>query len=74
MLKNNKPFDPDVDRKNREKEKNRSQNEIKNKKRCYQDFDPHAPVSRRQNKKRKEQEMSQSSGAAKNGIVSPTLN
>ncbi len=72
MLKNNKAFDPDIDRKNREREKNRKKGEVKNKKRCHQDFDPHAPVSRRQNKKRKEWEMSQSSDAAISGIVSPT--
>ena len=72
MLKHNKPFDPDIDRKNREREKTRKKSAVKNKKRCHQDFDPHAPVSRRQNKKRKEWEMSQSSDDAECGIVSPT--
>ena len=73
MLKHKKPFDPDIDRKNREREKKRKQSIRKNSKRSYQEFDPHAPVSRRQNKKRKEQEMSQSDNIAECGIVSLAL-
>lgn len=73
MLKHNKAFDPDIDRKNREREKKRKQSIRKNSKRSNQKFDPHAPVSRRQNKKRKEQEMSQSDNIAESGIFSLAL-
>lgn len=71
MLKNNKPFDPEIDRKNREKS-NQIKKKIKpNKNRRYQKFDSMAPVSRRQNLSRKEQEQSQSDNIAENGIIAP---
>jgi transposase len=59
MLKNNKPFDPEIDRRNREKHPNAGYNLKVNFSRRYQAADIVAPVSRRQNKKRKEQEKSQ---------------
>lgn len=59
MLKNNRPFDPEVDRHNRERHpglRNKSKPDLK---RRYQPVDSKAPISSRQNKKRKEQEKSQ---------------
>ena len=69
MLKNNTAFDTEIDRKNREKalkvqqEKKEGEQKEKgsqNKTRRYQDFDPKAPISKRQTKKRREWEQSQS--------------
>jgi len=54
MLKNNTPFDPVIDQKNREKQPINNQKPKHNKKRRLQSFDKNAPVSRRQLKKRKE--------------------
>jgi transposase len=59
MLKNNKLFDPEIDRRNREKHLNTGCNFKVDFSRRYQAADNVAPVSRRQNKKRKEQEKSQ---------------
>lgn len=59
MLKNNTEFDPDIDRANREKHIRKTGNTKADKKRRYQPRDLAAPISRRQNKKRKEQEKSQ---------------
>ena len=59
MLKNNRPFDPEVDRLNRDRHpivKGKLKPDVS---RRYQPVDSKAPVSRRQNKKRKEQEKSQ---------------
>jgi hypothetical protein len=59
MLKNNKPFDPEIDRANRARH-NRVDNQNKpDYSRRYQPMDIKAPISRRQIKKRKEQEKSQ---------------
>jgi transposase len=59
MLKNNKPFDPEIDIANRTKH-NRVNNQNKpDYSRRYQPMDIKAPISRRQIKKRKEQEKSQ---------------
>ena len=59
MLKTNTPFNPEIDRKNREKQKKQTKSTGPNKIRRYQEQDDTAPISRRQNKKRKEQAMSQ---------------
>lgn len=59
MLKNNKPFDPEIDRRNRERIVTRKQSKKENISRRLQAMDLKAPVSRRQIKKRKEQEQSQ---------------
>jgi len=55
MLKNNKAFDPQIDRRNRNKLRTLSPDGKKqeNKKRRYQSVAEDAPVSRRQDKKRK---------------------
>ncbi len=74
MLKHGNPFDPEIDRKNREKEKNREKTKRRDKKRRHQDFDSRAPVSRRQTKKRKERELSQNDSVIEREIVlSPFL-
>ena len=54
MLKHNKKFDPEIDRKNRELKVKIKRGFVQDKKRRYQAFDPMAPISRRQNIKRKE--------------------
>jgi transposase len=71
MLKNNRPFDPEVDRKNREKSEPITEKTKPDKNRRYQEFDSMAPVSRRQNLNRKEREQSQSDNIAENGIIAP---
>ncbi len=56
MLKNKTKFNAEIDRQNREDNKSKQKNsEPKIKKRRYQKYDPKAPTSRRQHKKRKEQ-------------------
>lgn len=59
MLKNNKPFDPEVDKLNRDKHLGVKAKLRPDLSRRYQPVDSKAPISRRQNKKRKEQEKSQ---------------
>ncbi len=54
MLKNNRPFDPEIDRRNRQKpisHRKQKQNKI----RRYQDYHFKAPISRRQKAKKMEQ-------------------
>lgn len=58
MLKNNTPFNPETDRANREKHNSTEKPNRPNYTRRYQKLDLKAPVSRRQSKKRKEQEKS----------------
>lgn len=69
MLKHSKPFDPETDRKNRENSTGGKVRAGKDKNRRYQDFDPGAPVSGRQSKKRKEQSQSQSDNNTEDGIA-----
>lgn len=59
MLKNKKNYDPDVDKKNREKSVPKKTSIKISKTRRYQNYDTLAPVSRRQNNKRKEEKKSQ---------------
>lgn len=68
MLKHNKPFDPNIDRKNREKSLKGKTKTSRDKTRRYQSFDSKAPISARQNKKRKERKQSQSVNNAQRGI------
>jgi len=72
MLKNNTPFDPEIDRKNRETFKSKKNIELKDTKRRFQQLDDNAPISRRQDKKRKEREQSQSDNITKYEISVPT--
>ena len=59
MLKNNTPFDPGIDLKNREKSSGKPPKESKDRSRRFQDFDTNAPISSRQRKKRVERKLSQ---------------
>jgi transposase len=59
MLKNNKPFDPEIDRVNRARHNSVDNQNKPDYRRRYQPMDIKAPISRRQIKKRKEQEKSQ---------------
>jgi len=69
MLKHNQAFDPEIDRRNTQKSFSVEQKVTKDKDRRYQDYDPKAPISRRQNKRRKERrQQSQSDNIAKSGI------
>lgn len=73
MLKSHKPFNPEIDRNNRKKPASLKQKVKKDKSRRYQNFDPTAPISRRQQRKRKEREPSHSDNIAKCGINAPVL-
>lgn len=72
MLKNNQAYDPKVDQKNREKRTSRKgTHSVKNTNRRYETFDPKAPISRRQNNRRKEWEQSQGDNFTQCGIEIP---
>ena len=71
MLRHNRAFDPEIDRKNREKMAKGHKRVRQNKDRRYQDFDPKAPISRRQKIKRKEWVQSHSDNNTKSGIIAP---
>ena len=74
MLKTNTPFNPEIDRKNREKQKETTtQLNTTKRLRRYQAPDEVAPISRKQNKKRKEQVLSQDELVIKHEIDIPTL-
>lgn len=70
MLKHNRPYDAQVDRRNRHNNSARRKARP-DKSRRYQDYDPAAPVSRRQKKKRMERERSHSDISTKCGIQTP---
>jgi len=59
MLKNKQNYDPEIDKKNREKSVPKKIRVKVTKTRRYQVYDNQAPVSRKQNKKRKEEKKSQ---------------
>ena len=69
MLKTNRAFDPEIDRKNRSKNVQCRKPIQKDKSRRYQDYDGNAPVSQRQRKKRMERKESQSDSITENGII-----
>jgi transposase len=69
MLKHNMAFDPEIDRKSREKSYQFKRKVLQDKNRRYQDFDAKAPISRRQNSKREEQKQSHSHNNTNNGII-----
>ena len=73
MLKNNTPYDPKIDRANRKKPVEQMAVRKDNKARRFQTHDGQAPISRRQNKKRKEQAESQNDNIIMNGIITPAL-
>ena len=59
MLKNNTPFDAEIDQTNRNNAKNKTASKTVDKSRRLQSYDSDAPISRRQNAKRMEQRLSQ---------------
>ena len=72
MLKNNTAFDPRIDRANRKRLKPAKVDGcMANKQRRFQNYDPTAPVSGRQRKKRMERELSQSVNDTKRGVSAP---
>jgi len=72
MLKNNTPFDPKIDQKNRKRiVAARKNGPKKDKNRRFQSYDAVAPVSRKQRKKRMEREQSQSVNNTECGISAP---
>ncbi|MCP4160880.1 MAG: IS110 family transposase [Deltaproteobacteria bacterium] len=72
MLKTNTEYDPNIDCNNRTNMQNKEPENIKNNdSRRYQNLDDKAPVSRRQRRKRKEQETSQNGIAIESGIINP---
>ena len=72
MLKHNKPFDPRIDTANRRRSARAGkESPIKDESRRFQRYDEKAPVSRRQKKKRLEQDRSQSVNDTKCGITEP---
>ena len=71
MLKNNNSYNPEIDRANRGKAVKQVMVRGTGKARRFQTHDHQAPISRRQNKKRKEQVESQNDNIIKNGIITP---
>jgi transposase len=69
MLKNNTPFNPEIDRKNREKARRTEGAPTTDKIRRYQTYDKNAPVSKRGKKRRLEQQSSQGAVNTECGIV-----
>ena len=59
MLKNNQSFDPEIDRKNQNRNRHKSNKVNSHRVRRFQKSDENAPISRRQKIKRKEHEASQ---------------
>lgn len=59
MLKNNQNYDPEIDKKNREKSEPKKSSVRISRTRRYQSYDRQAPISRKQNKKREEEKKSQ---------------
>jgi len=73
MLKNNQPYDSQVDQKNREcRTFRKAPHNRENASRRYGTFDQKAPVSRRQNNKRKEWKQPQGDNVTECGIGAPT--
>lgn len=73
MLKNNQPFDPNIDRKNQMKSQQKKISVNNNRNRRFQKPDDKAPISRRKNQKRKEQNRSHNEHVIKHEITAPAL-
>jgi transposase len=72
MLKHNTPFDPQIDSRNRQRRLQvKSDIPEKDTNRRFQDYDRKAPITRRQRKKRLEQERSHNVGDTKSGVTAP---
>jgi transposase len=68
MLKNNTPFNPEIDLQNKLRNIEKPLKEKKDKNRRYQEFDTNAPISRRQRQKREERKLSQNAVSVECGI------
>jgi len=68
MLKNNTPFDPEIDLKNRKKSVSVKNKPVQDKNRRFQPYDDRAPVSGRNRRKRLERKSSQGAIDTKCGI------
>ena len=72
MLKNNTPYNPEIDKHNQERSVPKKEiTPAPSEARRFQKEDHHAPISRRQTKKRKEREESQSKLVAVSEIIVP---
>lgn len=72
MLKQNKPFNPQIDIANRQRSaRTKNERSAKETYRRFQDYDTKAPVTGRQRKKRLERERSHSVTDTKSGITAP---
>lgn len=71
MLKHQKPFDPQIDIDHRQRSGDKTTKPSKDKNRRFQGFDPQAPISRRQNKKRLEREQPQCVDNTMRGVIAP---
>lgn len=74
MLKNKNNYDPLIDKKNRDKNLEKIINHESNSTRRFQPHDQDAPISARQNRKRKKQGVSQNVRDIPYGITSPAQN
>jgi len=73
MLKNKQPFDPEIDRKNREKQLPSQPAIPDDRRRRFQKNDDTAPISRRQHKKRNEKKIIQTEHIILNQVKFPPL-
>ena len=72
MLKSGTEYDPHIDQKNRENSRRKAPLKVgEHSKRRFQSTDVKAPISKRQTKKRKEQESSQNGNTISHGIEHP---
>lgn len=69
MLKHNTAFDPQIDLRNRTRNADRSAAPAKDKTRRFQNYDPQAPISARQNKKRLERKQPQCAANTTSGVI-----
>lgn len=73
MLKNNKAFDPTIDRCNQAKQQANANTVSQDRSRRFQTYDPQAPISGRQTKKRKKQAPSQNENQSTNNLKNNIL-
>jgi len=71
MLKNRTPFDPQIDKTNRQRVVGKTADPKADKSRRYQGFDPAAPISRRQNQKRLERKEPHCADDTTFGVIAP---
>lgn len=71
VLSNNTPFDPDIDKHHQNRSKIKKEKVEKTDSRRFQNEDQQAPISRRQTRKRKEREESQSESITMREIIVP---